>query len=206
MFLKGKVNDILKEKQPEDGRMRELTLETKRLILRPWKLDDAEELYEYAKDPLVGPIAGWPVHTSMEYSRMVIQTVFAEPDVYAVVLKQTGKPIGSAGLSIGKASTLEIPEDEGEIGYWLGFPYWGQGMIPEAVKELLRYGFEERGLNKIWCAYFDGNIKSRRVQEKCGFRYHHTNQDIYWELMNEIRTEHVSCLTKGDWEKQRECK
>ena len=186
--------------------MRELTLETKRLILRPWKLDDAEELYEYAKDPLVGPIAGWPVHTSLEYSRMVIQTVFAEPDVYAVVLKQTGKPIGSTGLSIGKASTLEIPEDEGEIGYWLGFPYWGQGMIPEAVKELLRYGFEERGLNKIWCAYFDGNIKSRRVQEKCGFRYHHTNQDIYWELTNEIRTEHVSCLTKRDWENQREFK
>ena len=50
----------------------------------------------------------------------------------------------------------------------------GQGIIPEAVREIMRYGFNDLNLEKLWCGYFDGNTKSKRVQEKCGFRYHHT--------------------------------
>ena len=65
---------------------------------------------------------------------------------------------------------------------------------PEAVQELIRHGFEDLKLKRLWCGYFDGNIKSRRVQEKCGFVYHHTNKDIYWKLMDDIRTEHITCL------------
>ena len=65
--------------------------------------------------------------------------------------------------------------------------------------ELLRYGFEEFRLKAIWCGYFDGNEKSRRVQEKCGFIYHHTNKDIEWKLTGNIRTEHVSRITKEEW-------
>ena len=64
---------------------------------------------------------------------------------------------------------------------------------------MLRYGFEDLKLSKIWCAYFDGNEKSKRAQEKCGFVYDHTNADVYWELMDDIRTEHVSCLTRERW-------
>lgn len=100
---------------------------------------------------------------------------------------------------IGNASNLEIPETEGEIGYWIGVPFWGQGLIPAAVREMLRYGFEELKLQKIWCAYFDGNIKSKRVQEKCGFIYHHTNENVYWKLTDEVRTEHVSCICRGNY-------
>lgn len=91
---------------------------------------------------------------------------------------------------------MPVPEDEGEIGCWLGTPYWGQGIIPEAVKELIRYGFEELGLKRIWYAYFDGNEKSKRVAEKCGFRYHHTNRDLEWKLLNKTVTEHVYVLEK----------
>ena len=65
--------------------------------------------------------------------------------------------------------------------------------------ELLRYGFEEFRLKAIWCGYFDGNEKSRRVQEKSGFIYHHTNKDIDWNLTGNIRTEHVSRITKEEW-------
>lgn len=176
-----------------------MILQTKRLLLRPWENGDAEDLYEYAKDPLVGPIAGWPVHTNIEFSKRILKTVLSEPGIFAVVLKQTNRPIGSIGLTLGKESTLNIEEDEGEIGYWVGVPYWGQGIIPEAATELLRYGFEELGLKRVWCGYFEGNTKSRRVQEKCGFQYHHTNRDIYWELMNDIRTEHVTCLSRERW-------
>ncbi len=98
---------------------------------------------------------------------------------------------------IGSASNLDIPDTEGEIGYWIGVPFWGQGLIPEAVEELLRHGFEDLKLDRIWCGYFDGNEKSKRVQEKCGFIYHHTNRDIHWKLMDDIRTEHVTCMSRG---------
>ena len=73
-------------------------METKRRILRPWEEADAEECYRYAKDPLVGPAAGWPVHTSIENSRQVIRDVLMVPETYAIVLKETGLPIGSIGL------------------------------------------------------------------------------------------------------------
>ena len=68
-----------------------MILETERLILRPWNETDAESLYEYAKDDRVGPIAGWPPHTSVENSREVIKTVLSAPETYAVCLKENNK-------------------------------------------------------------------------------------------------------------------
>ena len=176
-----------------------MTFETNRLILRPWEESDAEALYRYASHPDVGPIAGWAVHTSVENSREIIRSVLSEPETYAVVLKETGEPVGSIGLMLGKASNIGIPDTEGEIGYWIGVPYWGQGLIPEAVREIMRYGFEELKLEKIWCGYFDGNIKSKRVQEKCGFRYHHTKENVPCALEGVLRTEHITCLSKAEW-------
>ncbi|RKJ50720.1 N-acetyltransferase [bacterium 1XD42-54] len=181
-----------------------MQLETKRLILRPWCEADAEALYEYAKNPAVGPVAGWPPHTSVENSREIIRDVLSVSEVYAVCLKEDDRVVGSIGLTVGKDSNLDLPDTEGEIGYWIGVPFWGQGLIPEAVLRLQRRGFEDLKLAKIWCGYFDGNEKSKRVQEKCGFTYHHTNKDIYWALMDEIRTEHITCLTKEDWERSQE--
>lgn len=174
-----------------------MILETSRLILRPWREDDAEELYKYARDPQVGPPAGWPPHTSVENSRDIIRTVLSAPETYAVCLKETGKPVGSMGLH---RNDLASGEDEYELGYWIGKPFWGQGLIPEAARELLRYAFEDLGMNRIWCGYYDGNIKSRRVQEKLGFVFHHTTDGIRLTLMDEIRTGHVSLMTREHWE------
>lgn len=176
-----------------------MILETERLILRPWDETDAEELYKYAKDPKVGPIAGWPPHTSVENSREVIKDVLSAGETYAVVLKTTKKPVGSVGLMIGDKSNIEISSNEGEIGYWIGVPYWGQGLIPEAVRELMRHGFEDLNLDMLWCGYFEGNIKSKRVQEKCGFKYHHTEKDKPWPLMNDVRTENITCISREQW-------
>lgn len=176
-----------------------MVLETERLILRPWRESDAEALFKYASHPEVGPSAGWPVHTSIENSRDIIRAVLSAPETYAVVLKASGEPVGSIGLMIGQASGIGIPDTEGEIGYWIGVPYWGQGLIPEAVRELLRYGFEDLKLERMWCGYFDGNYKSRRVQEKCGFRYHHTRENVPSALKGVLRREHISCLPKEAW-------
>ena len=175
-----------------------MILETERLILRPWEETDAEECYKYAKDPRVGPIAGWPVHTSEEDSRQVIRNVLMVPETYAIVLKETGLPIGSIGLH---HSDLAEKEDEAELGYWLGVDYWGQGIVPEEARELLRHAFSDLSLVRIWCGYFNGNEKSKRVQEKLGFKYQWTSGDVPVSLLGETRKEHVSLLTKEEWGK-----
>lgn len=173
-----------------------MILQTKRLILRPFTEADAENLYEYAKDDRVGPIAGWPPHTSVENTREVIKYILSAEETYAVCLREDNRAIGSIGLMIGERSNIGLPETEGEIGYWIGVPFWGQGLIPEAVRELIRHAFDDLGLERLWCGYFDGNEKSKRVQEKCGFVYHHTNKDVLWKVMGDIRTEHITVLER----------
>ena len=76
-----------------------MTFETTRLLLRPWCESDAESCYRYARDPFVGPAAGWPAHTSVENSREIIRTVLSEPDTFAVILKERpDEPVGSIGV------------------------------------------------------------------------------------------------------------
>lgn len=179
-----------------------MILETERLVLRAWKDSDAQELYKYAKDPLVGPIAGWSPHTSVENSLDIIRTILSAPETYAVVLKETNKVVGSAGILFPSQGNTPMSETEAEIGYWIGVPYWGQGLIPEVVSELLRRCFEDLGRTAIWCGYYDGNTKSKRVQEKCGFIFHHTEKDKPYERMNDIRTEHFTYQTKEQWFKR----
>ena len=175
-------------------------LETERLILRPWEELDAEILYEYAKDPRVGPIAGWPVHTSVDNSREIIRDVLSADGTYAVTAKGDNRAIGSIGLMVGDESNLGLLETEAEIGYWIGVPFWGRGYIPEAVKTLMKYCFEERGETILWCGHYEGNDKSLRVIKKCGFTYAYSDVcDV--SLMNETRREYLYSITREDWEK-----
>ena len=127
---------------------------TQRLVLRPWLESDAGALYKYASDPGIGLAAGWPPHTSVENSLEVIRTVFSAPETYAVVLKETGEPVGSAGIMSGEGlHSAEMKADEGEIGYWIGRPYWGLGDIrtehfmritrEEWKKDSNRYGYHD---------------------------------------------------------------
>ena len=173
---------------------------TERLILRRWEESDAESLYEYAKDPDVGPIAGWPAHQSIEESRDVIRNVFQGKEAYAVCLKTDNKAIGAIELKLNGHTDLTERDDECELGYWLGKPFWGQNIIPEAAGELLRHAFEEIGMQRVWAGYYEGNSKSRRVQEKCGFRYQWTTEGVDVPLLHEKRTGHVSSITKDQWQ------
>ncbi|MBD5137526.1 MAG: GNAT family N-acetyltransferase [Lachnospiraceae bacterium] len=174
-------------------------IETERLILRPWQEDDAEALFKYASDPDVGPPAGWPPHPSVEFSREIIRTVFSAPEIYAVVLKETGEPIGSCGIMFPNV----LPEgeekySEAELGYWIGKPYWGKGLIPEAVHALLARCFNQLGLNALTCNYYDGNHKSRRVCEKSGFKYHHSDTGVT-STLGDKRTAHFYVLLKENF-------
>ena len=176
-------------------------LETERLILRPWDESDAEECFRYAKDPRVGPAAGWPPHKDIEESKKIIKTILSAPETYAIVFKETGKAVGSIGLMAG--TELAKQANERELGYWIGVPFWGKGLVPEAAKALLRHAFLDMGLEKVYCGYYDGNDRSRRVQEKCGFRYLWTCDEVDVPQMGEKRKGHVSCLTRAQWEDMR---
>lgn len=176
-----------------------MEFQTERLILRPWKGSDAESLYEYAKDPAVGPIAGWPVHTSVENSLDIIKNVLSAPETYAVCRKEDNRAIGSIGLISPMQSHTKATDDEMEIGYWIGVPFWGNGYIPEAIRKMQQHAFDDLGCTALWCGYYDGNEKSRRCQEKCGFHYHHTEENKPCTLMGDVRTEHFTYITKEQW-------
>ncbi len=177
-----------------------MTLETERLLLRRWEESDAESLFQYASDPAVGPIAGWPPHESIEESRAVIREVFCGKEAYALCRKADGRAIGAIELKLRGHTDMTDRDDECELGYWLGKPFWGLGLMPEAVRALLRRAFVDLGMQKVWCGYYDGNDRSKRVQEKCGFRYRWTTENLDVPLLHEKRTGHVSCLTREEWD------
>ena len=172
-------------------------IETDRLILRPWNEKDADSLFKYASDPDVGPIAGWTPHTSAAESLDIIRTVFAAPEVYAVVLKETGEVVGCCGLIFGD-NVDDDPHREAELGYWIGKPFWGRGLMTEAVRAILKRSFEVLSLDVIWCSHYEGNIRSKRVIEKAGFKFDHTNPDSLSPL-GDPRSERFYRMTSADY-------
>ena len=112
-----------------------MILETKRIILRPWCENDAEELYKYASDPEVGPSAGWLPHTSVENSREIIRTVLSAPETYAVCLKEDGKPIGKAlGLIVSMNRVSKLKGMSMDRASWVCFDEF----IPQATETVRR--------------------------------------------------------------------
>jgi len=149
-----------------------MVIESKRLILRAWRQNDAAALYSHACNPAVADAAGWPAHSSPNMSAEVIRTYFAEPETYAVVPKTTGEPAGCIGLVPRAAEHYaKIGSNAREIGYWIGQELWGQGMIPEALNALIDYWRLNYGFSELWIITYSENAKSQRVADKCGFRF-----------------------------------
>lgn len=144
-------------------------LKTERLILRAWTLDDLDDFYEYAKVDGVGQMAGWLPHENKEKSLMILNMFIEEKKTFAIEYK--GKVIGSLGIEEYDENELpEFKDKKGrEIGYVLSKDYWGLGIMPEAVKEVINYCFNELKLDFLACGHFTDNNQSKRVQEKCGF-------------------------------------
>lgn len=156
-----------------DFHLNGLTLETERLLLRPFTQDDLDGLFEYASVPGVGEMAGWPHHESKEASQKILDMFIAEDKTFALVDRESGKLIGSLGIEE-YGMEEKLTEFEGyigrEIGYVLAKDYWGRGLMPEAVRAVIDYLFGELSYDFLTCGYFDFNKQSARVQEKCGFR------------------------------------
>ena len=149
----------------------DVVLTTDRLTLRPWKESDLPDFYEYASVDGVGQMAGWNPHRTVEESQMILTHFINGKRVFALV--HQGKVIGSLGIEeYSQKNYPELEELQGrEIGYVLSKAYWGQGLMPEAVKAVIDWLFAEQNLDFIMVGHFDWNIQSKRVVEKCGFRY-----------------------------------
>ena len=169
-------------------------IETQRLILRPWREDDAADLYRCAGDPEVGPAAGWAPHKSVEDSLGVLRGILMKPDTWAVTLRGSDEPVGSVGIFPGACSEAK---GQPEIGYWIARPLWGNGYVPEAVRALIALCFD-RGAEAVWCAHADFNSKSRRVIEKCGFTYRCSEN--WTSPLGDVRNCLYYSIRREDWQ------
>ena len=166
------------------------TIETERLLLRPWRESDAAACYRYASDPRVGTKCGWKPHESEAESLAIIRSTLSAAMNYAVTRKGEDEAIGSIGFH-----PCGRPEAIGhmELGYWLGEPHWGNGYIPEAARALLKIGFD-LGARELWVAHFAENHQSRRVVRKLGFVFRFSDTERFEQIGEEKEVWYYSML------------
>lgn len=172
------------------------TLKTERLILSRWRLSDTLSLYEYASSPNVGPAAGWPPHCSIVESFLLILRVLIPNKVYCIRPKGSKKAIGTISFSPDK----HRPGIKSmELGYSISEKYWGMGLMPEAVEEMLRYGFEEMWLDMVSVTTGPDNVRSQRVIEKAGFTYEGTLRKSFRLWNDALRDLRCYSMTREEY-------
>lgn len=175
----------------------DLVIKTDRLILRTFNDNDLEDLYDYAKTPGLGEMAGWPHHKSIEDSKEVLERFKKNKDVLAI--EKDGKVIGSIGLHpVDYDFYKEFEDKKGkEIGFVLSEDFHRQKIMTEAVKAVMKYAFEDLGLDYISAGYFRGNFKSRWFQQKLGFTYYGSH--VVKLSMGNFEPTHQTIFTKEDY-------
>lgn len=180
------------------------TLETDRLILREWTMDDVEDLYEYGKDERVGPYAGWRAHNSIEDSKYQIRHFLSDRDCEnrAIVFKENNKVIGNISLNKNPQRRWSWGKDERNLGYVLNPEYWGRGIMPEAARAVLDYSFYELELNAVWCGHYDFNKKSKRVIEKLQFEPVYRKREVLFHMHDRIAYAYYYKIEREDYLKR----
>ena len=173
-------------------------LTTARMTLRPWRQSDLEDFFEYASVEGVGQMAGWLPHKDIGETQKILDSFIEKKRTFA--LDYQGKVIGSLGVEY--YSETESPELDSmrtrALGFVLSKDYWGRGLMPEAVNEVIRWLFEERKLDAILCAHFDWNTQSARVQQKCGF--HFLKESVYKTRYGTVEKDILNVLYREEWE------
>jgi len=178
------------------------TLETERLTLRPFTLNDAADVFAYAADPEVARYVPWEAHRSEEDARRFIagtldRAVVGGSSTWAIVERASGKVIGS--IRMGEVHPVHARAD---VGYSLGRPYWNRGLTTEAVRAVLHFGFEEVGLNRIYAVCHVDNAASERVMQKVGMRYEGTQREVA-RVKGGYEDRKLYAILRRDWETQR---
>jgi len=173
------------------------TLITNRLILKDWAEQDADELFGLAKNPNVGPHAGWKPHGDAAESLEIIKTLFLPSMVWKITDKATGAMIGSLGLETDRFRPGIASK---ELGYWVAEEFWGQGLATEACEAALRFGFEELNLEIVGICTGPDNLRSQGVIAKLGFHYEGTHRHCYKIYDGTIRDSLTFSMTRAEWE------
>lgn len=164
-------------------------INTDRLTLRPWKKSDLDDFFEYASVPGVGEAAGWIHHKTKEESEYILEMFIREKKTFAIDYE--GKVIGSVGIEMYNEEKMpELADKAGrEIGFVLSKDYWGMGLMPEAVCAVINWLFDAVGLDFIVCGHSPENLRSKRVQDKCGFKsYKNSIHNTAWGEQRESCT------------------
>ena len=175
-------------------------IETERLLLTPWtnSEDDVKGLYEFCKNPNVGPHAGWAPHKDIEESRKIIEELLIPSrNAWAIRLKDTGKIIGN--ISVYDDSARENVKSL-EIGYALAEEEWGHGYMTEACKAVMAFSFIRFDLTLMAIRTSEVNNRSQRVIEKCGFKYEGTIRKAYHIYNGTDRDSRIYSILREEWE------
>ncbi len=165
--------------------IKEILIETPRIRLRAWREKDIPALFRLARDRDVADRAGFRPHKTEEESREIFRTILSRPGSFAVVRREDDVLLGSAACTYVKMTNPDMKEGDVEIGYWIGAKYWRQGYATEVAQALVGYAFAGLGAEQVWCRTTPDNYASRRVQEKCGFVFHH---HVFGEPVKQLGT------------------
>jgi ribosomal-protein-alanine N-acetyltransferase len=172
------------------------TIESTRLILRPFSIKDVEDVFLYASDEIVTKYLTWPPHTDISQTKKIVKEFFMDkPGVFAIELKSERKCIGCIELRI------YTEHDKASFGYVLNRKYWNKGYMTEALKRIIDFAFSKLGLNRIEATHYVGNEGSGRVMQKCGMIYEGTG-------LQEVKIKGVFhdvvhyAILRQDWETQ----
>ena len=177
------------------------TLETPRLILRGMRVSDAPDMFAYAKDPAVTEFLTWYPHANAEETRQYLTYVgqrYRTGDFYdwAVVDQESGHMIGTCGFT-----SFNCPSDSAEVGYVLNPAYQGRGLATEAVRRVIRFGFEELELHRIEAHFMEGNDASRRLMERVGMTFEGFARESM-KIKGKYCTVGTCAVLRGEFEKK----
>ena len=173
-------------------------LETDRLILCTWEITDLDDFFEYASVEGVGEKAGWEHHKSKDKSLEILKMFIEEKKVFAIVLKENQKVIGSIGIEeLSEELDKDLDNLVGrELGYVLNKDYWNKGIMKEAISKVVDYCFNTLKLNFLMASYFNHNIASKKVLENLNFKFY---KDIIIEIgYNNIKEKSTLMLLKNN--------
>jgi ribosomal-protein-alanine N-acetyltransferase len=177
------------------------TLETPRLILRGMRVSDAADMFAYAKDPAVTEFLTWYPHANAEETRQYLTYVgqrYRTGDFYdwAVVDQESGHMIGTCGFT-----SFNCPSDSAEVGYVLNPAYQGRGLATEAVRRVIRFGFEELELHRIEAHFMEGNDASGRLMERVGMTFEGFARESM-KIKGKYCTVGTCAVLRGEFEKK----
>jgi ribosomal-protein-alanine N-acetyltransferase len=160
-----------------------LVIETPRLVLRPIARTDVDALWPYVSDPELPKMMSWDAHRDRgETAAFVERNVdgLARGTDVTWMIVRGGEVIGCISLGEIRWQFRAWRIDRAELGYWLGRPHWGQGVMSEAALAATQWGFETLGLHKITIGCVEGNAASQRIIEKLGYRFLAIHEEDFW--------------------------